>query len=120
MKEGKRKAHMAEKEGGVLDVGRWSGGGDLRGGTREGLVVSAHEKLEHGGLDAVYYEMRERWYWAGMREAEVMKEMQDKQQEEDGWMWECADDEGAEEGGAGQMDTREIRADGDRLLLLRG
>ena len=44
-------------------------------GTREDLVREAHEKLEHRGLEAVYYEMKERLYWPGMKEtiAEVIR-----------------------------------------------
>lgn len=37
-------------------------------GMRKESVVEMHERLEHRGLDSVYYGMKDKWYWPGMKE----------------------------------------------------
>ena len=77
IKRGKWKTHVVKEEGKEFwkfDSGEMAEIPKI--GTRRGLIVDTHEKLQHRGLDSVYYDMKSKWYWPGMKD-EIAKEMRE-------------------------------------------
>jgi hypothetical protein len=69
VKEGKWKKHVVEIDN--CEYWRFDSG-ILRKipkvEERKNIVIDAHEKLLHRGIEAVWYEIKGKWYWPGIKE----------------------------------------------------
>ncbi|KAF9749472.1 Transposon Ty4-H Gag-Pol polyprotein, partial [Nosema granulosis] len=70
VKSGKWTKHVIDKEGRKFwrfDSGKEVEIPDI--GRRNELVEDAHVKTNHKGIEAVYYEMKDKFYWPGIKES---------------------------------------------------